>query len=255
MKLFFSLLAVNVRRAVFSPRFLLSACSVTLVMFLTGLGLLSNAHDVIYLCGLSSGSENLMLIVGILPLFPFATTFATEWEERATAFWMIRTGIWNYAVSKVLVSALSGFLTTAVGIILFVLIALTRFPLFTKVSTGDAYSVLLDAGKPVQYLCYYIAHISLSSVLFAVAAVWISTYIPNKYAAVAGPLVLYFVAHRFTATLNIPQYLKVGTIVGWVYGIGTPQKTLLLKLGVVAVLCLLMGYGAVRRIRRRVFRD
>lgn len=255
MKVFFSLLAINIRQAVFSLRFLVSACGVTLTMFLTGLGLLSTAHDVIYLCGLSSGSESRMLMVGILPLFPFAITFAIEWEQRATQFWMIRTGIRNYSSSKVFVSALSGFLTTALGVSIFVLMALIRFPLFTHVSTGDAYSVLLEAGKPVQYLCYYIVHISLSSALFAVAAVWISAYIPNRYAAVAGPLVLYFVAHRFTTTLDIPQYLKVITIVEGGYDAGTPQKTLLLKLGIVMALCLLMGYGTIRQIRRRVFRD
>lgn len=126
MKLFFSLLAVDLRRAICSLRFLLSACGVTLVMFLTGLGLLimpnQAYYDVLYIFGLSSGSENMVLIVGILPLLPFAVTFASEWGEHATGFWIVRTGIRNYSVSKVLVSALSGFLVTAVGMILFVLI-------------------------------------------------------------------------------------------------------------------------------------
>jgi len=253
VKLFFSILVTDIHRALCSLRFILSACGVALVILLTGLGLINNANDVIYLLDLSSGSENLMLIVGILPILPFATTFATEWEEHAIGFWIIRTGIGNYAVSKVLVGALSGFLTTAAGTILFVLIALTRLPLFTDATAGNAYSLLLDAGKPVQYLCCRIADISLSSVLFAVAAVWISAYITNKFTAVAGPLVLYFLALRITATLNIPWYLKISAIVHGGYGMGTPIQTLLFKLGIVVVLCFPMGYGAVRRIRRRMF--
>lgn len=255
MKLFFFLLAVNIRRAIFSLRFAFCVCAIALIIFLTGLGLINNAGDVIYLLGLSSGSENMMLIAGILPLLPFAVSFADEWEEHAAGFWMIRTGIRHYAVSKVLVSAVSGFLTTAAGLILFILIALTKLPLFINSTAGNAYSVLLDAGKPVQYLCCYIADISLSSVLFAVAAVWVSTYITNKFTAVAGPIVLFFMLHRITATLNIPQHLKISAIVHGGYGTGTPMQNLLFKLGIVALLCFPMGYGSLRQIRRKTFHN
>ena len=63
------------------------------------------------------GGGGLFIIVsGIIPIFPFAATYATEWEEKATGFWFVRTGVIAYSLSKILVSAISGFLTTAFGI-------------------------------------------------------------------------------------------------------------------------------------------
>ncbi|MCM8900176.1 hypothetical protein KVG29_02920 [Caldicoprobacter algeriensis] len=201
------------------------------------------------------GTASLFLIAGILPLFPFATTFATEWQERAVRFWIVRTGIRSYSVSKVLVSAISGFLTAAVGMLVFVFALRTRLPLFVESTTGDPYEPLLLAGKPVQYLCYYITNYSLSAVLFAVAAMWVSTFIPNKFTAVTAPLVLYFVAHRATTGRGIPQYLRIVVLIEGMYPTGSPHTSLLLNLGIVLILCLMMGYGTVGQIRRRIQND
>ncbi|SFQ31566.1 hypothetical protein SAMN05444406_12627, partial [Caldicoprobacter faecalis] len=122
MKQFFYLLAADLRRAILSIRFLLSACGVALVLFIASWGQIKFARDVLYPLGLGiSGTASMLIIASILPLFPFATTFATEWQERAVRFWIVRTGIRNYSMSKVLVSAISGFLTTAVGMLMFVL--------------------------------------------------------------------------------------------------------------------------------------
>ena len=192
-----------------------------------------------------SGSGSINLIVGILPLLPFATSFATEWDKRATNFWIVRTGIRNYSINKVVTSALSGALTTGLGIVLFILIAGLWFPLFSNITSGNPYAELLEAGKPLLYLMYYIVHISLGSALFAVTGLWVSTYIPNKFVAISTPMVLYFIAHRFTTQLDIPEYLKALWIVEAIYHAGSPLATLLLKLVIVTILCILMGYGTV----------
>ena len=252
MKLFYSLLSVDLYRSIFSLRFFLSVCGVALVMFLTVFKLLSN--DVLNLLGVGiGGSGTLILIVCILPIFPYATVYATEWEEQATGFWMVRTGIRNYSLCKIFASALTGFLTVAIGLLLFVLIMLVNMPLFSSSSTGDAYEVLLLSGSPVKYLFYFIAHHSFTGALIAVTALWVSTFVPNKFVAVAAPLVLSFVAQLITTTLDIPQYLKITTIVQGVYNAGSPASSLILKMVTVAVLCLLMGFGIVRQIRRRAW--
>lgn len=260
MRLLLSLFTVNMKRAIISVPFLLSACGVTVVMVFATWSLITQKSnesfiDVIYLYGMGTGGGSLFLMTGILPLFPFATTFASEWEQRATSFWTVRTGIRNYAVSKVLASALSGFLTTAVGLNLFFLLMRINLPFFSASSTGDAYATLLDQDMPIRYLLYHVTHISLTSALFAVIALWVSTYLPNKFVTVAAPLVIYFVAHRFTTQLDIPEYLKAITIVEGTYHASTPTMSLLIKLGIVSLLCLFMGFGTVRRIRRRVQHD
>ena len=237
-----SLLAVCCRRAIFSWKFAASVCGVTLVLFLTSYRMIGIQPDVLSVV-MFSGSGNTILILAILPLLPFTTTFASEWEERATGFWIIRSGVRFYAVSKLLASALSGFLVTFTGILLYGLILLTRLPFFTRITTGDAYVPLLEAGKPVQYLLVSTAHLSLSSVLFAVAVLWISAYIPNRFTAIAAPAVLYFALYRLTRFWEIPPFLNVATLVEGTYHAGSPLASFLVKLGTVTVLCVLMGIG------------
>lgn len=260
MKKFFYFSTVNAKRAIISVPFFLSACGVTVVMVFATWSLITQKSnesylDVIYLYGMGTGGGSLFLMTGILPLFPFATTFASEWGQQATNFWTVRTGIRNYAVGKVIVSALAGFLTTAVGLSLFFLLMRIKLPLFSAPSSGDAYASLLDQEMPIRYLLYHVTHISLTSALFAVVALWISTYLPNRFVTVAAPLVIYFVAHRFTTQLDIPEYLKATWIVEQIYDAGSLNATLLIKLGIVVSLCMLMGYGTVRQIRRRVQHD
>jgi hypothetical protein len=254
MNPFFSLLVISFSRAIVSVRFLASVCGVILVLFLTSFGMISPLSDVLSVV-MTSGGGNTILVVGILPLIPFATTFASEWEERAVSFWIVRSGICNYAVSKVMVSAVSGSLATLAGILVYALLLLIKMPLFSRISTGDAYAPLLEAGRPVRYLLYSAAHLSLSSALFTVAALWISTYIPNRFTALAAPAVLYFALFRLTRFWDIPPYLQIGTIVEGTYHAGSPLASMLFKLGTVTLLCLLMGYGTVVQIRRSVQND
>lgn len=254
MKTFFSLLVISFGRAILSARFLASVCGVTLVLFLTSFGMISPLSDVLSVV-MMSGSGNVILVVGILPLIPFATTFASEWEECAASFWLVRSGVRNYAASKVITSALSGTLTTFAGILLYALILMIRLPLFTTITTGNAYEPLLEAAMPMHYLLYSAAHLSLSSALFAVAALWISTYIPNRFTALAAPAVLYFALYRLTRFWGLPPYLNLGTIVEGTYHAGSPLAAMLVKLVTVTILCLLMGYGTVRQIRKKVQND
>lgn len=255
MSSFFRLFKTNLSRSMISFSFLLSTLGVTIILLLTAYGWFHDQTDVVYLFASSIGGGTLFIITGILPLFSFSTSFASEWEQGATSFWLIRTGVRNYSINKILVSALTGFLTTCLGMLLFILLLRIRFPLFVFNNTGDPYTYLLDDGKPMIYLIYNIFHYSLSSALFAVTALWVSTYIPNRFIALASPLALYFVIFRFTTRLNIPQYLKINTIVEGGYHTGVPFQAFLFKLIPVLVLCGLMGFATVRQIRRRVLRD
>lgn len=255
MKHFLSLTATNFYRSLFSGRFVFSVLGVITVLFLTSFGMMNSDSDVVSVF-MISGSGNMVLIMGVLPLLPFAMSFAMEWEERSAGFWMIRTGIRNYALSKVLVSAITGILATFSGILLYAILLLVKLPLYNDLnSSGDPYAPLLEAGMPVTYLLSYALHMSLSSALFAVAALWISAYFPNPFSTLAAPIVLYFILFRLTRTWGIPEFLSLVWIVEGPYHAGSPLLSLLLKLGTVIVLCLLMGYGTVVQIRRRVQYD
>src|SRR5690625_1971503 len=109
MRVFTSLVLSNFKRAVFSSRFLLSSFGVALLLYFASFQTISES-DVLYslAVGIMGGGGIMMIIVGILPLFPYGTSFAEDWEQRATSFWIIRTGINRYAIAKLLVTGLSG---------------------------------------------------------------------------------------------------------------------------------------------------
>ncbi|WP_281890567.1 hypothetical protein [Paenibacillus sp. YYML68] len=254
MKTFLSLLAVCCGRAIFSIRFLASVVGVTVVLFLTTFGMIESHSSVLSVL-VASGSGSVILVVGIIPLLPFATTFASEWEERATSFWLIRSGVRAYSISKAIASAVSAACTTLAGILLYALLLLIKLPFFTTISTGDAYVSLLERNQPVTYLLFSAAHLSLSSSLFAVAALWISTYIPNRFTALAAPAVLYYVMFRLTRFWDLPPFLNLGMIVEGTYIAGSPLESLFLKFMTILTLCIIMGYGIVGQVRRRVQHD
>src|SRR5690606_11795251 len=105
----------------------------------------------------------------------------SDWEQRAHPFWMIRSGVSHYVMGKMLAAAFSAFLTTFFGILLYALILLFRLPLFTHISTGDAYVVLLEQDMPVIYILARAVHLSMSSMLFACLAIWVSVLVPNRF--------------------------------------------------------------------------
>lgn len=256
MTIFPSLILTELRQALFSIRFLLCTCSVTLIMLFPILGTDTQIYtSVVYLYGLALGGSTYVLLVGILPLFPFATSFATEWNNRAISFWIIRTGVKNYTVSKLITNAFVGFLTTAIGMILFTLILRIKFPFFVDMHSDNAYVPLLYMDMPISYLFFHITHVSLTSILFATIALWISTYFPNKFITLAAPLVLYFVLHRFTTQLNIPAFFKAHMLVEQIYDAGSPLLSLLVKLGIVFCLCLIMGFATFKQIQRKIRHD
>lgn len=254
MHTLYSLIIIGFNRAFLSGRFMVSVFGIVLVLFLTSFQMISPLSDVISVV-MISGSGNFTLIIGLLPLIPYATTFATEWEERATSFWLIRSGVKNYVVSKIIVSAISGFMTTFIAILLYALILLIKLPFFTKIATGDAYVSLLEMGMPIRYLLFSAAHLSLSSALFATVALWVSTYIPNRFTTIVAPIVLYFMLYRLTRFWDLPPYLNLGTLLEGTYQAGSPLTTMMLKLGIVMVFCIIIGCSTVGQIRRRVQHD
>lgn len=248
------LFATDLRRALLSWRFIISACGVSLIMFAAVPGLLGDtSSSVFYLMDLSlPGSGLSSMVLCILPVFAFAISFASEWEEKAVSFWIVRTGVVRYTISKIVVSAVSGFMTIVVGMILFILVLRPWFPLFTTVHTDLSYETLMVQGHVYAGLLLYISHFALSGALTAVCAMWISAYLPNRFVVATAPVVLYFTSLRITGRLELPAYLDPVFWVGGIYNVASPVATLLTKLVTVIILCCIMCVAATLQMKRRI---
>lgn len=248
-----NLIAADMRRALLSWRFLFSACGVALMMFSAVPGLLKNASSIWYLMDLSLGGSGMAsMILCILPVFAFGISFAKEWEEKAVNFWIIRTGVVRYTISKIIVSFISGFLTIAMGMAIFIFVLRPWFPLFLDLSADYSYEALMEQGHVFFGILLYVMHFGLSGALTAVCAMWLSTYLPNRFVATVSPVVLDFTVPRITGRMELPPYLNPVFWVEAIYSVPSPAATFLIKLVTILILCCLICIATILQMKRRI---
>lgn len=201
-----------------------------------------------------SGSGTFTIILCTLPVIPYAVSLAEEHESNAIKSYIIRTGLKTYTLSKIVASLISGFLTVFITITIFtvVFIFFNDFYIIGTANSG-AYDKMVDTGNQFGGWLLYAIHMSLSGSLTAVAALWMSTFIPNKYITIASPLMLFYVSIIVSpATADMPWILYP---VFWLEGIvfaDTVIEQLLPKVCVVVVLTVLMSIGATLNMKRRM---
>ncbi len=256
MKLFWRALRANLRRAVCSVNAAAAVLVTFLILALGSTGLYSEGGDVIYYLGLAlNGSSAVVLAVCVFSTLPYATSFASDWAERSFRFWSVRCGLRVYALTKIAACAVSGFLATFLGMALFTAVFSLRLPLFLSPSVGNAYSVYLNHGRPYAYLLLLMTHISLSSPVFAVLGLLVSTFFQNRYTAAFMPVVVYMAAVRLSEFLELPAFLEPSCFVETVYNAGSPGRSLLLKLALTAGSLIVLGWAVCKRIVRLVRYD
>ena len=193
-----------------------------------------------------------MVLLCLLPIFPYALVYVREWNERATPFWMIRTGVRPYMVAKLIVTAVSAFLAVFLGILLY---ACTQRLFLPWGSVGQG-GIHYDGDSVAICLLLTASYKGVSAMLVAVCALWVSLYISNVYAALIGPSILYWLALRLD-TFSLPPILSPtywiqayggGGMYHWTVSYGMHWLLIL-------VLCVLMGMNAVGRLRKKVEHD
>lgn len=257
MKIFISLLKADLYRALISLNLVISAVFIIFVMYISCSGFIKETSDVLYLFGNAlTGSGSILFILCIAPILPYGMSFVEDVEDKALTFWVIRSGIEKYSISKFLSSVIAGFLSVATGMIVFTLIMSIFFPLFNgNLHTGDSYRILLENNQPWIYVLVCTVHYSLSGALFAGAAVTLSAFIPNKFSTMAAPIVIYFVLMRLTAYAPIPDFLKPHSLVEGIQDAVSPATTFLYKLiPIVGILGIFM-YITVKQTKKRIGRS
>ena len=224
----------------------------TLIMSGTVSGLMNEDSSVWYLLDKSLvGSGVVSLLICVVPILPFAASLAEEFETNSIRSFTIRTGTGMYLLNKIIVSFLNGFIVMLLSQLLFILIFINFFPVFTQPHTYYAYEQLMMDGKVFQGMALFTIHMSLSGSLMAVMAVFVSTIIPNRFAAISVPVILYFTLSRiFPATANIPKFMIPSYLVECPVGMKDPMMEIMCKWMVVSVLAILafvFGYIALRR--------
>lgn len=253
MKSFLSLLKMDLCRALYSFNFMNTTVFIMLIMLISCSGFITKSSDVIGLLGHAlSGSGSLLFILCIAPILPYGMAFASDVEDKAMPFWIVRVGIAKYVSSKFIVAAFTGFLSVAVSMTVFSLLLSLFFPLFNELSTSDSYAVLLEGGHLILYVVVLVIHYSLSAALFGGGAIAISTIITDKFSVIAIPIVIYFVFMRLTDLTSIPEFLKVSMLVQGIYPGITPLAAFLFKIIPVIAILLTLWFVTIKQMNKRM---
>lgn len=246
----------NITQAIRSRGFIVSAVGTFLAVALGTTGIPTDNADVIYLLGLSlNGSSSNILVICIFSILPFATSFASEWAEGSYRFWVIRTGLRVYTYAKIVVCAISGFIATFVGITIFLGTFSLLYPLFVSPYVSNSYSIFLENGQPQLYLLFFMTHISLSSSIFAVLALFVSSIFQDRFTTVAMPVVIYMAMLRLSELIDPPAFLNLSVFIEAIYNAGSPPKSILLKLTATIIVIIVLGGLTSMRIRKLVQND
>lgn len=196
-----------------------------------------------------------LLTLFILPTLPFAMSLSLDWESHAVPYWVAREGIATYTVSKLLASALAGFMTVGLGLILFILVNGTYMPWYSTCSSVD-YETLFEEGHILVGWSCYILHKSLSGAIIGMLGMFMSILVPNRFVAISAPIAIHLTVSRVMPT-HLISPVSIWHPVNWIESIHhtvSPGLTLLEKLLLTIGFCVAMCIVGCIRMKRRMER-
>lgn len=191
--------------------------------------------------------------ITIFGAVPFAANFSDEWTNACANNCIVRCGIKRYALSNVIVCAVSSFLTIFAGMMIFMGIYSAYVPFYIPDPNPapPPYGVFIEKGYPIVYSMLRVLVFSLSCSMWSLSGLAISALFPNKYIAICTPFVASYVLERIT--MECPDvfnlwYLSLSNI----SICGNPYITLFYSLFVFVSLSAALGNVFYYLLRKRV---
>lgn len=255
----------NLRRA-FNFRFGLSVLLIALAVAAdSGSSLISsfqrdfNPDDIesvvyYYLYSVSFGGVYSIYFSAMLAGFPFATGYVDELGMYP--YIVHRTGVIRYCFTKMTTAALSGGMALVLGRLLFVGILLLKLPFTTPAAVLEyqwmPFGALLVSYGGAQFLSVSLLLSFLTGVLWGSAAMCISAFIPNVFAATVSPFVISFALTQFCRLARLSDGIRLDRLLsgrGW---LGSTATTLFCTSISVIFLFVVCTYLFTHRLRGEV---
>ncbi len=237
----------------------LSVLLMLAVELLTTIHLLKNRCfaivNVIEQVMIGTGSNQVLLL--IIPVLPFAMTYALDVKDRAVAFWMCREGSRQYARNRVLTACFGAAIAFVLTQICFSLLLLALgHPLTGASNSGENYGYgALLPGHDLAYLALWMLDRCCSCAMTASGALLLTGLYPSIYLAINGPVAVYLLLLRLTSIDALMRWNPIWYPGTWMdsfpYNTGTWYETLLLKMIISVIVCLVEGWLFYRLVRRR----
>ena len=201
MKKIVRAIRVDIARALFSGRFLLS------IILLLGWMLFNSSHylfDESLRADLSAAnilhyattdSVNLALLLLPIATIPYSGSYNLDYDSNFLNQAIGRVGLRAYSFSKFFVTALSSFLSAIISMVIFLFILyLLGFKFLACTIDTGGYTILAVKGLPILYYFVRFMITGLTCSLAAVFSLMISAYVSNSYVCLMAPLVGYYLS-------------------------------------------------------------
>lgn len=200
-----------------------------------------------------TGSDVLLLIM--FPLLPYALSYAKDMEEHALDFYMVRLDTVSFMTVRFITALFSAFACVVVSFMIFSVILLSMghpFSALAASNTTEGYGEFLGSNTALYLLCYS-ADRGLSAAMMAACAVFMSVLYPHSFFAFSSPVCIYLLALRLVFPQEVVRTWLIPS--SWVDGVYSSPSggfaTLLCKVGVAALVCLVYGGLSVFMAKRR----
>lgn len=168
-------------------------------------------QDVYYYFDLFRGLSMYKKLLAVFAAVPFCASFCSDWNCQYIKPVIVRCGLKRYTISKVAACFLSAFATVFLGLCLFILLFLTKQPLYPDQPASEfalpPFGSLVKSPIPALYILAEVCVLSMACALWAVVGLAISAYIPNRFVAIATPLIASYLLERLTGYL--PYFLDL----------------------------------------------
>jgi hypothetical protein len=255
----FQVLYMDLWRSFISIEFLLATVGVCLVYYIGCWSELKFSHDVLNLFKFSSVNSTFYLILVLVAVLPYSTSFCSDWNSQYIKPTIIRNGITKYCFSKIITCALSSGCAFALGMAIFIIsLRLSLgYPLvtpsegdFTFYATRTLGGEFLLSGHYILYFLIYIFFGFLTGALWSVVGLYASTYIPNRFVSLCTPFIIYYASNIFTRTF--PVWLRLNRITEGMCIIKGTLESLVYATVLFSFLTLIIGVLFLQKVKRRL---
>lgn len=219
-------LKMDVKRAVLSMRWIWAVIGVCAVLQLSLPETRGNA-DVLYLFQIAFSSE-LLTLNFVFGTFTYATSICEDFERKYIRLEIHRGDIWHYVISKTLICFAASVVTTALGVMLFIILNHFRYPFkgpflttqntFELLANYGGFGNLLQQGRFYAYFLLSGIQFGLLSGALSVCAMFFSLFFKNKIMIYALPSIIYYLSINYAAVLfDPPRSLSIYVIFNTTY--------------------------------------
>lgn len=196
--------------------------------------------------------DTLRKVIAIFGALPFAANFADEWSCSASNMYITRCGTVKYAVSNVVVTFVSAFITVLSGMLIFAAVLACFMPLCPSNmdSLSGPFDFLLKTPIPFLAVAVRAAVFAASCAMWSVMGLMLSAFFPNKYVALCTPFAASYIVERIT--IQFPAPLNLWTVSISMLNWNNTVLLFLYSIGLFTALAALCGLIFVLRVKRVV---